>query len=343
MNDSRKILFVGGIPAIMTEDEIERHFSRFCRVSKVRIMREKKTLEPKGFAFVTLADSDQVSKVLSMIHVIEGRKVDVQLASRKGEKKEWKEELKKKRIFISNLPNNFTNEELYQHFSKYGEVRNAYIIKDFMTDQSKNYGYIEFSEVGIVHSVLKEQVTIHGHKVVCLPYLGRHEPRNSKVKGGKDDGEASSEIIYRKKETSDAFTTGNIPERFAQQPPQTNRAFRDSTNNSKYEFIGLSRKLNQDESNYCFTVARKVGSIPGHRLPVVPSDQVTFEKTGAVSSKSIARYIMLKNSVAKKNIVSLETQESVSRCGDLFNPIFGSNRQSMIGVKSSKSGKIQPR
>ena len=304
-NDKRKILFVGGIPATMSEAEIENHFAQSCRVCKVRIMREKKTLEPKGFAFVTLTDAAAVTAVLNMTHVIAGRKVDVQLASRKGEKKEWKEDQKKKRIFVSNLPNNFGNDELAAYFSKYGQIRNAYIIKDFMTDQSKYYGYIEFEEVGVVHAVLKEQVTIHGHKVTCLPYVGRHEPRNCKTKGGSDD-ELSTEYVYKKKVQFDTSqTSGKLQEKETNIIPiPKSEIIIEVINPSKYEFIGMTQKLNQDESNYRFTVSGIVSGHPAMRLPESYRTQVAFENAGAVPRSQIARYRVLKANKRQTEMVT---------------------------------------
>jgi hypothetical protein len=312
-NDSRKILFVGGIPATMSEAEIEHHFKRHCKVSKVRIMREKKTLEPKGFAFVTLADATAVSAVLKVAHVIAGRKVDVQLASRKGEKKDWKEEQKQKRLFVSNLPNNLGNEELAHYFSQYGQIRNAYIIKDFMTDQSKNYGYIEFEEVGVVHSVLKDQVTIRGHKVVCLPYVGRHEPRHTKTKGGSED-EVSAETIYKKKGQSDfSHTSGKFQEKVTNNTPTpTSQIIQRVNSPSKYEFIGMSNQLNQDESNYRFQISGVVISRPATRFPVPSQAQVTYEKTAGVPSNSIARYRKMKACKHQEEFVSLGHTSTVA-------------------------------
>lgn len=332
-NDKRKILFVGGIPATMSEAEIEHHFAQNCRVSKVRIMREKKTLEPKGFAFVTLTDASAVTAVLNMTHVISGRKVDVQLASRKGEKKEWKEEQKKKRIFVSNLPNNFGNDELAAYFSKYGQIRNAYIIKDFMTDQSKNYGYIEFEEVGIVHAVLKDQVTIHGHKVTCLPYVGRHEPRNCKAQGGSDD-DVSTDYVYKKKVQSDSSqNSGKLQEKETYiTPTPKSQIIAEIPSHSRYEFIGMSMKLNQDESNYRFTVSGAASGQPAMRLPVSTRTQVAFENTGAVSRNSIARYKKLKACKGKQDLSSRDPKFHVThRESNIYSSFY--NRQTVESLR----------
>lgn len=185
--DTRKILFVGGIPVIMTEETILHHFEQFCKVNRVRVMREKKTKESKGYAFVTLCSASDAVRMASKAHVIGGRKVDVQIASRKNEKKVWKEDQKKRKLFVTNLPDSIDGDGLVRFFRKFGEVRNAYIIYDFDTKKSKGYGYVEFQNQDNATDVVNTTVSIHNQEVNVLPYIGRHEQKrpsedNSSVK-----------------------------------------------------------------------------------------------------------------------------------------------------------------
>ena len=308
----RKILFVGGIPAVLTEVDIDLYFSKHCKVIKVRVMREKKTLESKGFAFVTLADASSAHLMLQKVHIIHGRKVDVQLASRKGEKKDWKDEQKKKRIFVSNLPVELENVELARCFSKYGEVRNAYIIKDFLTDQSKNYGYIEFNDMGVVQSVLNDQVIIRSHKVLCLPYVGRHEPRTNK-QNFENPEELSEDVIYTKKvqpKTSE-YTEALLGKGYHCSPQSTN--IQQFSNNSKYEYLGISSRLCQDESNYSFRFKSGVSRGSAKRLPANSNRvQVSLENTELATYNSIVRFKMLKALKNQKSQGSPEQKTAVS-------------------------------
>lgn len=254
MNEKRKILFIGGVPATMGEAALEQHFSKHCEVVKVRIMREKKTREPKGFAFVTLADASMVPKMLCIDHIIEGRKVDVQLASRKGEKKDWKEEQKKRRIFVSNLPSGMGNEDLSNHFSKFGKVRNAYIIRDFLTDKSKNYGYVEFQDPEVVHAVFEQQMTIDDQPIKCMPYVGRHEPKVSPGIGRMEENKSLSEVCYTIKQKTLEVLSQEQEKEAAHRDRQELKFDSVSSKMSRFEFIGVSSRICQDESNYCFRI-----------------------------------------------------------------------------------------
>lgn len=256
--DRRKNIFVGGISATLTEGQIQCHFAQYCTVAKVRIMKEKKTLVPKGFAFVSLEFPEEIQKVLDKQHVIQGRKVDVQLASTKGEKKDWKEEQKSKRIFVSNLPIGISNNELASHFTKYSEVRIAYIIKDFATDQTKNYGYVEFKDTGVPEKVMAETVVIDECIITCLPYIGRHEPKpKNATKSIKDTDLLSTEYFFTKKENSKCSQKINqINEVEPTGSDPINNDVGQFKTKPKYEYIGLSPMLNQDESNYSFNYVR---------------------------------------------------------------------------------------
>ena len=178
----RKILFVGGIPSAMSEESIQRHFEQFGAVVRTKVMKDKKSKTAKGYAFVTMASHQHLAKIAVLEHVIDGRKVDCQVASKKGEKKKWQDELKKRRVFVTGLPNNVSNEELVFLFSQHGQVRNGFVIHDFVTKSSKGYGYVEFADQADALKALNSEVFLKGKKIICQPYVGRHESKKNLVR-----------------------------------------------------------------------------------------------------------------------------------------------------------------
>lgn len=320
--DKRKILFVGGISAILTEEKIESHFSQYCKVTKVRIMREKKTLEHKGFAFVTLAEASDIPRVLEMTHIIDGRKVDVQLASRKGEKKDWKEEQKKRRIFVSNIPSDICNDQLASYFERFGEVRNAYIIRDFLTEQSKNYGYIEFKDLGVAPLVLSADITIKSHKLSCLPYIGRHEPKQkqfSKVNNKEEEDQESNEYYIAKKEIPESNPSQDVPDKEKPEIDLTDATphsplNQESPKSSKYEYSWMSSKINEDESNYRFNGNFEIISQPArHSFEPHPGFQSKLENATGKPTNSLARFKWFKENKSQLQAASLATTNAGSR------------------------------
>lgn len=178
--NKKRILFVGGLPATMSEETLEKHFSGYGQVSKVKIMRDKKTKVPKCYAFVTMSNPDLLPVIVSDSQIIEGRRLDCQIASRKGEKKDWKEDQKKRRIFVTNLSDEHTSEQLHECFSQFGELRTAYVIYDYFTKLSKNYGYVEFKDQEAANKALNSEVFLKGSHVLCVPFMGKHDKRKRK-------------------------------------------------------------------------------------------------------------------------------------------------------------------
>lgn len=142
--EPRKLLFVGGLSQAITEADLYNHFTHLCQVEAVKIALDRKSHQSKGYAILTLGSVDQVDQMAAQPHVICGRRVDCQRAARNKEKQKWKDELKKKKLFINNLPIDSTSEELESLFGIYGEVRCSYIIKDFVTGEPKGYGFVEY-------------------------------------------------------------------------------------------------------------------------------------------------------------------------------------------------------
>ena len=53
-----KSIYVGNLPFTATEDEVRALFSPFGDVPTVKIVSDRETGRPRGFAFVEMADAD---------------------------------------------------------------------------------------------------------------------------------------------------------------------------------------------------------------------------------------------------------------------------------------------
>lgn len=171
----KRILFVGGLPATTTEAEVHRYFGRFAQVAKVEIVRHRKAKISKGYAYVKLERGEEAQRILAATHYIEGRKVDCQLAANRKEKKGCKEDQNKRMVYIKNLPEDLTSDQLLTYFKRRAPVRNAYVIYDCETRRSKKFGYVEFITLEDAVSYHDREVLIASAKVKCLPYSGRRQ------------------------------------------------------------------------------------------------------------------------------------------------------------------------
>ena len=76
-----KKVFVGGIKAETSDDDLRGYFAPFGNVEQVEIITDKETGKNRGFCFVTFDDYDAVDKiVLKKNHQLLGKKIDVKKA-----------------------------------------------------------------------------------------------------------------------------------------------------------------------------------------------------------------------------------------------------------------------
>ena len=73
-------IFIGGLSWNTSETNLKNYFERYGKVADVALMFDKKTGQPRGFAFVTLEDASMVDRIVADEHTIDGRLVDVKAA-----------------------------------------------------------------------------------------------------------------------------------------------------------------------------------------------------------------------------------------------------------------------
>lgn len=73
-----KSIYVGNLPFTATEEEVRGLFSRFGDVQSVKIVSDRETGRPRGFAFVEMADADADNAITALEgHDMGGRALKV--------------------------------------------------------------------------------------------------------------------------------------------------------------------------------------------------------------------------------------------------------------------------
>ena len=60
-------IYVGNLPYTATEEEVAEAFAAFGAVERVKLITDRETGRPRGFAFVTLADSSKVAEAAEAV------------------------------------------------------------------------------------------------------------------------------------------------------------------------------------------------------------------------------------------------------------------------------------
>ena len=102
-------LFVGGIDASISEEDLEIYFSQFGEIMKAEVIRDKRTRISKGYGFIKCRDKDTAQIILNQRHRIGNRNIDVNNAAEKWETSTTKNNLYEKKLFISGITPNIEN------------------------------------------------------------------------------------------------------------------------------------------------------------------------------------------------------------------------------------------
>jgi RNA-binding protein Musashi len=167
MDKSYKV-FVGGLPVRVDRDAVAEFFAAYGTVLNCKLKKNQQTGRSLGFAYLTVKEKATYDRLLAETVVFQGRVIDVKPMWKKKELGDKLEEEKKKKIFVSNLPQDLTNPELMAYFSRFGQVLNAFIIKDPDTEGYKDYGYVVFKDINSINSLINQadDLVIRGNRLL---------------------------------------------------------------------------------------------------------------------------------------------------------------------------------
>ena len=83
-----KNLFVGNMSFQTTEDDLRALFQPFGEITRIHIVRDRETGQPRGFAFVEVSDDGEAAKAISSLNGKElaGRALKVNEATPRPER-----------------------------------------------------------------------------------------------------------------------------------------------------------------------------------------------------------------------------------------------------------------
>lgn len=242
-----KLIFVGGLPLTTTNDELRRYFEQYCPLISAKIMKDRITKQSKGYALISLPDYVDTSVILLKDHIIRGRRVDCQAAAKKREKKRFKEDLKKRKLFVAGIPKGVNNEMLEAYFKQFYNVRFAYIIKDYSTNQSRRYGFVEFCTEEEARACMEGVHRLGGSPLIITNFISKEEYAKQLVSSEKNN------VCARPKEQCDRHAPSGQGHKkpadtLLENPHQTDQYMEESASLEDGDFDG------EKDNNYCFRV-----------------------------------------------------------------------------------------
>ena len=78
------------------------------------------------------------------------------------------------KLFIGGISWETTEEKLSEHFSSYGEVTQAAVMRDKLTGRPRGFGFVVFADPAVVDRALQDPHTLDGRTVRRHPRLSLH-------------------------------------------------------------------------------------------------------------------------------------------------------------------------
>ncbi|KAL1559638.1 heterogeneous nuclear ribonucleoprotein 1-like [Salvia divinorum] len=104
------------------------------------------------------------------------------------------------KLFIGGIGWDTTEERLRDHFSRYGEVAHAVVMRDRVTSQPRGFGFVVFSDPSVIPSVLQQTHNIDGRTVEAKRAMSREQQQTLKTGSNSTGGNfVGSENLKSKK------------------------------------------------------------------------------------------------------------------------------------------------
>ncbi|VDO87240.1 unnamed protein product [Haemonchus placei] len=151
-------------------------YQQFGELTDFVVMRDPNTKRSRGFGFVTFASKANVDAAMAARpHVIDGRTVDPKRAVLRADKYR-NESVSTKRLYVSGVREDHTEEMFTEYFGKYGNVLKSEIILDKVTNKPRGFAFVTFDDYDPVdRCVLVRSHMINGFRCAVKKALSKEE------------------------------------------------------------------------------------------------------------------------------------------------------------------------
>lgn len=173
-------------------------YSQFGSITDIIVMRDPTTKRSRGFGFVTFTTKTEVDEAMKQRpHVIDGKTVDPKRAVPRDDKNRSESNVSTKRLYVSGIREDHTEDMLSDYFSKFGVVTKSEIILDKATQKPRGFGFVTFDDHDSVDQcVLQKSHMVNGHRCDVRKGLSKDEMskaqmnRDRETRGGRSrDGQ----------------------------------------------------------------------------------------------------------------------------------------------------------
>jgi len=172
--NTKKIIYLGGLPPDVDKYELDQFIKKQGDFHVEEMMTKN---YPKPFAYIKFKTKDEAQEALKALHLKEFNNYIIKAEPFKSSKNK---EPKKHNtdLFINNLPKNCTPKDIYEAFSKFGQI-DSVELKTSKSGEFLGYGYVDFaSEESANEAIEKMDKTTFKDKVINVTLF---TPKNERM------------------------------------------------------------------------------------------------------------------------------------------------------------------
>ncbi|KAJ4964992.1 hypothetical protein NE237_016841 [Protea cynaroides] len=208
-----KKLVVLGLPWDVDTEGLRQYMSQFGELADVMVIKDRASGRSRGFGYVTFSSLEDVEKAVAAQHNINGRTLEVKVATPKEEMMSSSSSSKKStRIFVARVPPSVGDDEFHSYFMKYGPVIDVYMPKDPVTKQHRGIGFVTYESHDSVDKLMSETHELGGTTIAVDRATPKEEFRRYRVSSHyrkMPQASRMSNIVDSKKVIGDTISIGN--------------------------------------------------------------------------------------------------------------------------------------
>ncbi|VDM37656.1 unnamed protein product [Toxocara canis] len=170
-------LFIGGLTSSTTDETLKDFYSQWGQLLDCIVMRDPTTKRSRGFGFVTFTKQSEVNAAMAnRPHVIDGKTVDPKRAVPRELSQRSEANISSKRLYVSGVREDHTEQMFSDYFSNYGNVIKCDIIADKSTGKRRGFAFVTFDDYDSVdRCVLMKSHTINNARCDVKKALSKEE------------------------------------------------------------------------------------------------------------------------------------------------------------------------
>jgi RNA recognition motif-containing protein len=182
-SDNLRKIFCGGLHLNTTKEGLQKHFSKYGKISDCVVMKDPTSGRSRGFGFITYEDPASVDKAQKeRPHTLDGKQMDTKRAIPKDDPLPENRMVSSK-IFVGGLKREVDKKQVEEYFRGFGNVTECILVNDKATGVSRGFGFVTFDDPDTVDKVILHRPhNIQNNKADVKKALSKEEMEQVRMK-----------------------------------------------------------------------------------------------------------------------------------------------------------------